>query len=74
MKTIVQLVQEKTGISVEQAQEAVDTVAAYLKANLPEPVAGQVDTLLKSDVSGVMQQAKGLLGSLGGMFGDKKDK
>ena len=74
MKTIVQLVQEKTGISAEQAQGAVDTVASYLKAKLPEPVAGQIDTLLTSDVGGVMQQAEGLSGSLGGMFGGKKDK
>ncbi len=69
MKTIVQIVQEKTGISEEQAKAAVSTVADYLKEKLPAPIAGQVDTLLHADVSAV----EGILGGLGGMFGNKKE-
>ena len=66
-KTLVQLIQERTGISEQQAEQAVDTVVAFLKEKLPEPLAGQLDTLVKSDVSAV----EGMLGSLGGLFGTK---
>lgn len=73
MKTIIQLVQEKTGISEEQAKGAVETVAAYLKAKLPAPIAGQLEGLLSADVSGMTGQVEGLMGSLGGIFGGKKE-
>lgn len=66
-KTLVQLIQERTGISEQQAEQAVDTVVAFLKEKLPPPLAGQLDTLVKSDASA----AEGTLGSLGGLFGTK---
>lgn len=66
-KTVVQLIQERTGISEQQAEQALDTVVAFLKEKLPEPLAGQLDTLVKSDVSAV----EGMLGNLGGLFGTK---
>lgn len=66
-KTVVQLIQERTGISEQQAEQAVDTVVAFLKEKLPEPLASQLDTLVKTDVSA----AEGMLGSLGGLFGTK---
>lgn len=69
MANIVQLVQEKTGISEEQAKIAVDTVVGYLKDNLPGPIAAQVDGLLGADATDTLDQASSMLGGLGGMFG-----
>lgn len=76
MQDIVKLVSERTGISEAQAQTAVETIVAFLKERLPAPVAGQVDTVLANDLSGVTQQIDGLipggLGGLGGLFGGKQ--
>lgn len=73
MQSIVQLVQEKAGISQDQAQKAVETVAGYLKTKLPAPIAGQIDGLLQADVSDVAGQVDDLLkGGLGGLFGGKQ--
>lgn len=69
MANIVQLVQEKTGISEEQARMAVNTVTEYLKDKLPAPIAAQVDGLLGADASSTVDQASSMLGGLGGMFG-----
>ena len=64
MDELVKMVSEKTGLSEEMSKVAVDTVIDYLKGKLPEPLAGQLDTVLEGgDVGG------GMLGSIGGMFG-----
>lgn len=63
MDELVKLVSQKTGLPEPQAKVAVETVLAYLKERLPEPLAGQLDNVLKG------QGAGGLMGSLGGMFG-----
>ncbi len=65
MDELVKLVQQKTGLSQEQAKQAVDTVIGFLKQRLPQPVAGQIDAALSGNLGDV---AKGL----GGMFGGKK--
>jgi hypothetical protein len=46
MNDLIDLVAQKAGISPDQARAAVDTVAAYLKDNLPGPLAVQLDTVL----------------------------
>lgn len=71
MDQIVQLVQQKTGISEDQARTAVTTVLDFVKAKLPAPIAGQVDGVLGSSEAGsALGQASSMLG---GMFGgDKK--
>ncbi len=46
MNELVQLVQQKTGLSQEMAQKVVDTIAGYLKTKLPEPMASGLDSLL----------------------------
>ncbi|MBX0327060.1 DUF2267 domain-containing protein [Oscillochloris sp. ZM17-4] len=71
-KTLVQLIQEKTGISEEQAQGALNTVVGFLKEKLPEPIAGQIDGLVSGDVSGVADQISSLTAGLGGLFGKKE--
>ena len=65
MDELVKLVADKVGITEEQAQQAVETVLGYLKENLPEPIAGQVEAVLEGDLSGLSD----LVGGLGGLFG-----
>lgn len=69
MDELVKLVAEKTGMGQEQSQMAVDTVIGFLKEKLPEPLAGQLDTLLGNADS--MKQASDLLKGLGDMFGKR---
>jgi uncharacterized protein (DUF2267 family) len=63
MDDLVKLVQQKTGISEEQARTAVATVIDFLKERLPAPIAGQVDGVLNNP---------GVGGALGSLFGGKK--
>ena len=67
MDELIKLVTQKAGISEAQAKQAVDTVLGFLKQNLPGPLAGQIDAVLKGDMSGLGDIA----GSLGGLFGKK---
>ena len=62
---ILQQIQERAGISEQQARTALDTVVGFLKEKLPAPVAGQVDMALKGDMGG-------LASGLGGLFGKKE--
>ena len=63
MDELVKLVAEKTGLSEEMAQVAVNNVVDYLKDKLPGPAGAQLETLLEGgDVSD-------LLGGLGSLLG-----
>lgn len=66
MDELVKLVSEKTGISEDQARQAVETVVGYLKDELPKPIAGQIDKALSGDGVDVGDLKKGLGGMLGG--------
>lgn len=63
MDELVKLVSEKTGLSEDMSRKAATTVIAYLKDKLPAPIAGQIDTVLKTGGSG--SSASGLGGILG---------
>lgn len=68
-KQIVQMIQEKAGISEQQATMALNTVVDFLKDKLPEPIAGQLDAVLKGGSADMLGQ----LGNLaGGLFGKKE--
>jgi uncharacterized protein (DUF2267 family) len=67
MDELVKLVSQKAGIGEEQARQAVETVLDFLKKELPQPIAAQVDAALKGDLGNLGDIA----GSLGGMFGKK---
>ena len=70
MNELVNLVVQKTGLSQDNAQKAVQTVIDFLKAKLPAPLAGQVDAVLSGDTSGIAGQAGDMLkGKLGGILG-----
>lgn len=65
MDELVKLVTNKVGISEAQAKQAVDVVLGFLKDNLPEPIAGQLEAALEGDLGGLDD----LFGGLGGLFG-----
>ena len=66
MNDLVALVSEKTGLSEEMSQMAVETVLSYLKEQLPEPLAGQVDSLISGE--GGLEGGLGMLKGLGGLL------
>jgi hypothetical protein len=73
---LVNRVAERTGLSEEQARTAAETVIGFLKERLPAPVAGALDGAVQdgeTGSSGMMDQAGGMLGNLGGMFGGNKE-
>lgn len=67
MDELVNLVVERTGISEEQAQGAVDTVLDYLKDKLPAPIAGQIDGLIGGE--GASGSVEDITKGVGGLFG-----
>jgi hypothetical protein len=69
MDELIKMVQDKTGISADQARTAVDTVLGFVKDRLPEPLAGQIEGLLGG--SGAGGAGSDALNKLGGMLGKK---
>ena len=66
MDEVVQLIQQRTGISQDQAKTAAETVVAFIKDRLPEPMKGQIDALLSGQGG---SNPLGGLGNLGGLGG-----
>jgi nucleoid DNA-binding protein len=48
MKELVNIIVQKTGISQENAQQAVQVTVGFLKSKLPTPVAAQLDSFLNT--------------------------
>ena len=48
MKELINIIVQKTGISEENAQKAVQVMLGFLKTKLPAPVAGQLDSFLSA--------------------------
>jgi len=61
MDELIKLVTSKAGISEAQAKKAVETVLSFLKDKLPGPLAGQIDGLLKGNLSDATKGLGGLL-------------
>lgn len=74
MEELVKMVMEKTGLPKDQAEQAVETVIAFIKERLPDSLAGQVDAALENEA--MVGQAEQLLDQgakgLDGLFGKKK--
>lgn len=69
---LVNRVAERTGLPEEQARTAADAVIGFLKERLPAPAASALDGALQGGETGsggMLDQAGGVLGNLGGMFG-----
>ena len=76
MNELVTLVAQRTGLSQENAQKAVEVVIDVLKQRLPSPLASQLDSFLAGEVSataGEGSSAAGemLKGALGSFFQKK---
>ena len=48
MKELINTIVQKTGISEENAQKAVQVTLGFLKTKLPAPVAAQLDPFLSA--------------------------
>jgi hypothetical protein len=65
MDEIIKIITEKTGISDEQARQAVQATVDFIKSKIPPMFATQLDRLLEGDGS----SSGGGSGFLGGIFG-----
>ena len=74
MDKLLELVQEKAGISAEQAQKAIEAVVGFMKDKLPGPLGDQISKFVGGgdDESGD-DDGGGMLGGitdkLGGLLG-----
>ncbi len=73
MDELLEQLQQKTGLPVDQLQSVVEGVIDFLKDKLPEPLADQVAGLLDGTggaaadgVGGLLDKAQDLLGGLTG--------
>ena len=74
MDKLLELVQEKAGISADQAQKAIEAVVGFMKDKLPGPIGDQVAKFVDGgDDEGGDDEGGGMLGGitdkLGGMLG-----
>ena len=69
MQKLVDLVVQKTGLSQDQAQAAVQTVLDHIKSKLPASIGGHLDALIEGDGSGVEGEVENLAkNALGGFL------
>lgn len=66
-KELVKQVSQKTGLSEEMAETALELVLGYLKDNLPDPVAGVIDMLVSG--TGNVESGVGIDELLSGILG-----
>ncbi len=78
MNELVQMVQQKTGLSQDMAQKVVDTVVGYLKTKLPAPLCSGLDEFMgasasgdaSGDAAGATDEGGGLMGKAQSMVAD----
>lgn len=71
MQELINQITSRTGVSEEQAQQAISIVFSFVKDKLPEPIASQIEGYLglqQGGTAGLMGQ----LGDLGAMFGNNQ--
>lgn len=74
MDELVNIVTQRTGLSQDDAQKAVQVIVDTLKSRLPAPVAAELDTFLTSGMSGGVNALEAEAGTflkdeLGGFLG-----
>ena len=67
MEQLIKMITDKTGISMEQAQGAIETVMEFVGDKLPAPIANQVKGLMGGDADG------GGGGGMGDLLGKAKE-
>lgn len=67
MEELIKLVAQKTGLPLDKAKLAVDTVLNFLKKKLPPALGGQLDAFLAGG-----KIPDDLTKGLGGLLGGKK--
>jgi hypothetical protein len=81
MNEVVQLVQQKTGLSQDMAETVVNTVVGYIKGKLPAGLASGLDQLMAgsgtgessaASAEGGFSEAKSMMSGLEGMLGGKE--
>jgi hypothetical protein len=78
MDELIQQITAKTGISDDQARQAIDMAMGFVKDKLPEPIASQLDGFISGGGSagaggGMMGMVQDQLGGMmGGMMGGNK--
>lgn len=74
MQELIQQIVERAGISEQSAEQAVDTVIAYVKEHAPAPVAAQLENYLSGESGqSAVGAAKGALGSMFGKRGTDQE-
>ena len=75
MDKLLELVQEKAGISADQAKKAIEAVVGFMKDKLPGPIGDQLSKFVDGgdDDEGGDDEGGGMLGGitdkLGGLLG-----
>jgi hypothetical protein len=77
MDQLIQQITAKTGISEDQARQAIDMAMGFVKEKLPEPIAFQLDGFLggggDTGGGGMMGMVQDQLGGMmGGLMGGGK--
>jgi hypothetical protein len=77
MDQLIQQITAKTGISEDQARQAIDMAMGFVKEKLPEPIASQLDGFLggggDAGGGGMMGMVQDQLGGMmGGLMGGGK--
>lgn len=69
MDDLISKLQEKAGLSAEQAKQAISTMVDHVKSKVPDSLHGSIDSLfsgMKDKASGFANEAKEKLGEMGG--------
>jgi hypothetical protein len=67
MNEIVEILQQKAGLSPDQAQEVATAIVSLIKSKVPSEFQGMVDQFLGG--GGTQQAGSSALGGLGGLLG-----
>jgi hypothetical protein len=68
MEELIQEVSEKTGISLDQAKGAIETVIDHLKDKLPMGLGDKIESFLQGGSSSTDDLVSGLKDKIGGFF------
>jgi hypothetical protein len=74
MDEIVQMLQDKAGLSPDQAKEVAQALVDIIESKVPPEFKGIIGSILGQGTAGGTEQAGlgGLLGGLSGLFGGNK--